>query len=525
MTRSQRFVSMGIMLGIFMASMENTVVATAMPTIVDQIGGLSAYSWAFAVYLLASTTTVPIFGKLSDLYGLRRVYAAAMGIFLLGSVLCGTATTCRSSSRFARSRAWERAACSRWRSSSSARCSQSSGARESRDSFPRCGACRPVVGPLLGGFIVDRVSWPWVFYVNVAPGLMALGLIWFFLDDDAVSVSRRGRVPIDYAGATLLTAGVVALLLGLYELRAGAGGLLIAVAAVLLVALYWVERRAADPVLPIGLFRHRLFATACSNAVWSGWATFGIIAFVPLYVQAVLGRSATEAGATLTPMSLGWVTASIIGSRLLLRVGHRRLALVGMTLLTVGTLLLAIPGSRPDRARAMLSTTLIGSGMGMTAPAFTIAVQSTVARNVLGSATSTLQFSRTIGGTLGVSVMGAVLGTQMAARLAAQGRDPATVSMDRMLVSQRAPDRAAGPPQFDPEVRAALGGAIQDAFLVALVAAVLALASAALSPRGLPGQLTPTSGVERVAQPVAKQVDRQYGQQDRAARIESEPGG
>jgi predicted MFS family arabinose efflux permease len=317
----------------------------------------------------------------------------------------------------------------------------------------------------------------------------------------------------------------VALLLGLYDLRSGAGGVLIVLAAALLVALVWVERRAADPVLPIDLFRHRLFATACSNAVWAGWATFGVIAFIPLYVQAVLGRSATEAGATLTPMSLGWVTASIIGSRMLLRVGHRRLAMVGMSLLTIGTLLLAIPGSRPDRARAMLSTTLIGTGMGMTAPAFTIAVQSAVSRSVLGSATSTLQFSRTIGGTLGVSVMGAVLGTQLAVRLVAAGRDPAAVSMDRMLVSERAAGQAAGQLQLDPDVRTALGGAIQDAFLVALLAAILALAAAVLSPRGLPSELAPASGVERVPQPVAEQVDRQYRQQDRAARIESEPGG
>lgn len=518
MTRSQRFVSLGVMLGIFVASMENTVMATAMPTIVDQIGGLAAFSWAFAVYLLASTTTVPIFGKLSDLYGLRRVYAAAMAIFLVASVLCGTAKTMPQLIAF--------------------RALQGLGAggvlplafiiigamftveRRARIQglFSSVWGVSSIVGPLLGGFIVDRLSWPWVFYVNVAPGLMALALIWFFLDDEARAA--RSRPPIDYAGAALLTAGVVALLLGLYDLRAGAGGLLIAVAAALIAVLFWVERRAADPVLPIDLFRHRLFATACSNAVWAGWATFGIIAFIPLYVQAVLGRSATEAGATLTPMSLGWVTASIVGSRLLLRVGHRRLALVGMSLLTVGTLMLAVPGSQPDRARAMLSTTLIGTGMGMTAPAFTISVQSAVPRNVLGTATSTLQFSRTIGAALGVSVMGAVMGGQLAARLVADGRDPAAVSMDRMLVSSRRTD----PLQLDPAVRTALGGAIQDAFLVALLAAVLALASAMLSPRGLPSQLSPAAGVQGVAQPVAEQIDRQYGQQDGAARIESEPG-
>jgi EmrB/QacA subfamily drug resistance transporter len=490
-----------------------------MPTIVDQIGGLSAYSWAFAVYLLASTTSVPLFGKLSDLYGLRRVYAVAMAVFLVGSVLCGLATTMPQLIAF--------------------RALQGLGAggvlplafiiigamftleRRARIQglFSSVWGVSSIVGPLLGGFIVDRLSWPWVFYINVAPGLMALALIWGFLDDESVALARA-RVRIDYAGAVLLTSGVVALLLGLYELRAGAGGLLIAVAAVIFAALVWVERRAADPVLPIALFRHRLFATACSNAIWSGWATFGIIAFVPLYVQAVLGRSATEAGATLTPMSLGWVTASIFASRALLRVGHRRLALVGMSLLTLGTVLLGWPGAPPDRARAMLSTTLIGTGMGMTAPAFTIAVQSSVARNVLGTATSTLQFSRTIGGALGVGVMGAVLGGQLVARLVDAGRDPAAVSMDRVFDLMR----GAGTVQLDAALRNALGGAIQDAFLVAMAAALLALASAVLSPRGRPSELSAAARVEGVAQPVAEQVDRQYGQQNRAARIEGEPG-
>jgi hypothetical protein len=191
-----------------------------------------------------------------------------------------------------------------------------------------------------------------------------------------------------------------------------------------------------------------------------------------------------------------------------------------MSLLTLGTVLLGWPGAPPDRARAMLSTTLIGTGMGMTAPAFTIAVQSSVARNVLGTATSTLQFSRTIGGALGVGVMGAVLGGQLVARLVDAGRDPAAVSMDRVFDLMR----GAGTVQLDAALRNALGGAIQDAFLVAMAAALLALASAVLSPRGRPSELSAAARVEGVAQPVAEQVDRQYGQQNRAARIEGEPG-
>ncbi len=480
MTRSQRFVTLGIMLGIFMASMEATVVATAMPTIVSKIGGLSTYSWVFSAYILASTTTVPIYGKLSDIYGRRRVYAVAMIVFLIASLFCGMAKSMPQLIVF--------------------RAVQGLGAggvlplafimigtlftferrAKMQGLFASMWGVSSIVGPLMGGFLVDRVSWPWVFYINLVPGLLALTLIWVFLVDDPRHAGEAPP-PVDYLGAAVLSAAVVTLLMGLFELRTGVGQVLLVAAIVLFMALAWIERRAVDPVLPVRLFRDRLFAAACGQGLWAGWAAFGSLAFVPLFVQAVLGTSATRAGATLTPLMVGWVSASITGSRLILRIGHRILAVIGMCSLTLGTFLMSRIGAGSGQIHAIVSVTLMGIGMGLSIPTFMIAVQSTVERRSLGAATATLQFSRSIGGALGVSVMGAVLSARLASGLAAAGVDPAFVSVNRLIDPLA---RAATTVAMQDTLKIALAGAIQGVFVVAFVASALALISASLSPGG-----------------------------------------
>jgi MFS family permease len=352
-----------------------------------------------------------------------------------------------------------------------------------------------IVGPLLGGYLVDQWSWQWVFYINVVPGTVALALVWM-----AWQVrGQRRQVAVDYAGAALLMVGVVALLLGLADLGSTRSLWLLGGAAVLFAALLYVERRAADPVLPIYLFKDRLFATATTHGLFAGWAMFGSLSFVPLFVQVVLGTTATEAGTTLTPMMLSWVVASVIGGRLLLKVGFRAVSLAGMVSLTLGAFLLAQISAETSRLEMMVYLGLMGMGMGLSVPAFLIAVQSAVQKRDLGTATSTLQFSRSIGGTLGVSVMGAFLATRLAGMLTAAGIDPDTVQLDSLI--EEGADALTG--GLAEPVRAALASAIAGIFLLAFVAAALGLIATAFAPGGRVGQQPRPSQSEEAKPQVA----------------------
>jgi EmrB/QacA subfamily drug resistance transporter len=471
-------VTAGVLLGIFMASMEATVMATAMPTIVSVLGGLESYSWAFSGYLLTSTTTIPLYGKFSDLYGRRRMFIVAMVIFLAGSALCGLSQSMQQLIVF--------------------RVIQGIGAggllpvsiiivgelfdyqRRARMQglFAGVWGVSSVLGPLLGGFLVDSIGWQWVFYINILPGLLAGAIVWLAYPD-AVRV-QPAAVRVDYAGIGLLSSGVVALLLGLMDMERPAGWALMGVAAMLLAALLWVERRADDPILPPGLFRDRVFAVACLHGIFAGWAMFGSMAYVPLFVQAVLGTSATVAGSTLMPLMLSWVAASIIASRLMLRLRYRTLMLFGMSLFSVGAFLLATAGTHTTLPSLMFALGLMGIGMGFSIPVFLIVVQSAVARRWLGIATSTLQFSRNIGGTIGVSAMGAALSLWFGRGLATAGLSPDAVSLNSLI--DPLAETAASSGALNEAVRAALAGAVQGVFIIGFIGALLALAATALAP-------------------------------------------
>jgi hypothetical protein len=317
------------------------------------------------------------------------------------------------------------------------------------------------------------------------PGLLATACIWFVWVDDA-RPAGAATVRVDYAGAGVLTAAVIVLLLGLFELRTGSGWPLLGASAVLLAALAWVERRAADPVLPLSLFRDRLFAVASGHGLTAGCAMFGSLAFVPLFMQAVLGMSATAAGAMIMPMMLGWVFASITGSRLLLRISFRTLAVTGMTSLTVGAFLMSQITMQSSQLTLVLNLALMGVGMGLSVPSLLIAVQTAVSRRELGTATSTIQFSRSIGGALGVGVMGAVLTQRVAASLSSAGIDPASISLNSLLDPVVS---AATSATLEGALRLALAGAIRGVFVIAFVAAAAGLATVLLTPPARIAQL------------------------------------
>jgi EmrB/QacA subfamily drug resistance transporter len=475
MTRNRIIiVTAGIMLSLFLASMESTVVATAMPTIVGQLGGLEHYSWVFSAFMLASTTTVPLYGKLSDLYGRRNLYVIAMTLFLIASVWCGLANS-MNQLIFARAL-------------------QGIGAggiaplafiligemftleqrAKMQGFFSGVWGVSSIVGPLLGGFLVDQLSWRWVFYVNIPPGLLAAALVALAWRDQ---IHSHEKPSVDYAGAGLLMSAVVTLLLGLMD-DSGTSNrwILITISIILFMLLLWVESRAVDPILPLHLFRERLFAVTIAHGTLTGWAMFGSISFIPLFVQAVLGTSATQAGITIAPMLLGWVTASIIGTRLMLRVGYRTLAMVGTSALTVGAFLMMRIGAQTSQNSLMLFVALMGIGMGLSIPPFLIAVQTSVERRYLGTATSTIQFSRSMGGTLGVSVMGAALSLRLASNFRASGLDP-------NLVSQLLNPLPGAETLINEGGRVAMSNAIGLVFLIAFIAAALGLVTAFFAPR------------------------------------------
>ncbi len=472
-----RWVVVGIMLSVFLASMEATVVATAMPTIAVQLNGFSAYSWVFSAYLLTSTTLVPVFGKLSDLYGRKLIYGAAMAFFLAGSLFCGAAQNMQ---QLVWARALQGVGAAGLLPLAFIMIGEMFSLEERarmQGLFSGVWGVSSVVGPLLGGFIVDSWAWHWVFWINLPLGLLAAALVWASWRD-APRPAGAPRVGVDVVGALLLTAAVVALMLGLPEGGAGINGWLLAGAAILVGALVWWEQRAADPILPIPLFHDRLFAVAVLQGVLAGWAVFGTISYVPLFVQGVVGASATGAGITLTAMLMSWVLASIIGSRLLLRLNYKHLALAGMAVLVIGTLIMAFAGPSTSRLVVMVALACMGTGMGLAVPAFLIAVQSTVARTSLGTATATLTFSRSMGATLGVGVMGALLTSSIVRTMAAGGSTVDTASIAGLLAGGE------GAGAIDEGLRVALAGGISTIFWVAFAAAVLALGATLLAPGG-----------------------------------------
>ena len=466
-------VTAGIMLSLFLASMESTVVATAMPTIVGQLGGLEHFSWVFSAFMLASTTTVPLYGKLSDIYGRRKLYVFAMALFLIGSVWCGMAN---SMTQLILARALQGIGAGGIMPLAFILIGEMFSLEQRtkmQGVFSGVWGVSSIAGPLLGGFLVAQLSWRWIFYIHVIPGLLAAALVAFAWRDQ---VQSHKRPAVDYTGAGLLTVSVILLLLGLMEFGTSRSWIYIGVAIVLFTALWWVERRAADPILPIPLFRDSLFSTATAHGLFTGWAVFGSISFIPLFVQSVLGANALQAGITITPMLLGWVGASIVGTRILLKVGYRNLSVIGTTLFAVGAFLMTLVGANSNQIMVMVFVTMMGIGMGLSIPAFVIAVQTTVERRHLGTATSMLQFSRSMGGTLGVSVMGAALSARLASNLSASSLDPEMVAQLLDPIPGSAVVIEAG-------VRLAMANAIHLVFLIAFVAAALGLVAAFFTPR------------------------------------------
>lgn len=413
-------VTLGVMTGMFIAALEATVVGTAMPTVIATLGGLNRYSWVFSAYLVTSTVTVPVWGKLSDLYGRRVMYQIGIGIFLIGTLLSGFSETMTQLIIFRAIQGLGAGALVPLGMTIIGDTFTVEERAKMQAYFSGVWGLSSVIGPVIGGFITDQISWRWVFWINLPVGVVAAFIIGFALKEP-----KLGRKPtIDYAGAALLMIAISLLMLVLVEgsgsletLFAPINILVLGVAIIMLLVFFRVEKRAVDPIIPFDLFRNRTVLISVIAGFLGGVAMFGAISFIPLFAQGSLGFTATEAGSLLTPLMLSWVTMSVVGGRLMLRVGYRTITIAGFVVLTIGFVLLALFQRDTPSYWLYPNLMLIGAGLGLTMLTLLIAVQQAVERTKLGIATSLNQFSRSIGGALGVAIMGAVLTAGLASQL------------------------------------------------------------------------------------------------------------
>ncbi|WP_143216072.1 MDR family MFS transporter [Ferroacidibacillus organovorans] len=414
-TTSKVWVMVTVMLAMVLAALDMTIVGTAMPSIINDLHGLATYSWVFSAYLLTSTVPVPIFSKLADMYGRKRLFLIGAGIFTIGSLLCGVAVTMPQLIAFRAIQGLGAAGVLPIALTIIGDVFTMEQRARIQGFFSAVWGISAVVGPLLGAVIVEYTNWRLVFYLNVPIGILVMIVL-------ALSFKERKSVTkhrLDWLGTILLSAGVTLLLLTLVQdsshLLSPSAIAMFTLVLACLIAFAWWERRATEPVLPSILFQHRMLLVANGVNLFAGAVMFGLISYLPLFVQGVEGGSPTLAGRAITPMLIGWPLAALVAGPILLRVGFRIIGIVGGLLIAVGSAILAA-ALNSGQVTVDGALFLIGVGMGLSLTGLLIAAQNAVPWNVRGAVTGSSQFFRTIGGSIGVALMGAILNAQLTTR-------------------------------------------------------------------------------------------------------------
>jgi EmrB/QacA subfamily drug resistance transporter len=419
--RALRTVFVALMLGMFLAALDQTIVSTALPTIVGDLGGLDHLSWVVTSYLLASTVSTPLYGKLGDMMGRKPVFLAAIIIFLAGSMLAGLSQSMEQLIGF---RALQGIGAGGLMVGAQAIIADIVPPRERGRYMGLIGsvfAVASVAGPLLGGFLVDNLSWRWVFYVNLPVGALAIVIVVTRLHLHTPTVRHK----IDLLGTALLSAGVATLILvttwGGNQYAWGSTMIVgLAVAGVVLLACFvWWEARAPEPILPLGLFRSRVFVVANSMGFTIGMAMFGAIVFIPLYLQLVYGASPTSSGLRLLPLMAGLLVAAVLSGRAITRLGRYKVfPIAGTIFLVAGMFLLSRLGVGTAPWLASVYMLVVGVGIGLVMQVLVLVVQNDVAPRDIGVATSTATFFRSVGGSFGVAIFGAIFASRLTDQLA-----------------------------------------------------------------------------------------------------------
>jgi EmrB/QacA subfamily drug resistance transporter len=435
----RRRVTAAILLGMFLAALEATAVAAAVPTAVGELGGVARYSWVFSAYLLTSTATVPLFGKLADLFGRKKIYQVSVFFFLLGSALSGLAHTFPQLVVFRAVQGLGAGGVMPVAVTITGDIFSLEERARVQGLFSGVWATASLVGPLLGGLITDLLSWRWIFFLNIPFGLLSAWMLQRSLREE---VPKR-KVKLDVLGTVALTGAVTALLLGLLEGSEVWGWgdprtvSLFAVALAGFALFLWQERRAPEPMLPLDLFRSRLISAASAGNVLIGALLFCLTAYVPMLGQAVFGGSAMDAGWLLMPVLIGWPIASTLGGRFLMRIGYRTMALAGQLIGIASAALLVWAAARGERGAIQLAVFGIGLGLGFSSMPYLLGPQNAVAWHRRGVATSSVQFFRNIGGAVAVAAAGALFNARWRT-LAGPGAD-ANAALDPVLRHALAP--------------------------------------------------------------------------------------
>ncbi|MDR6227466.1 MDR family MFS transporter [Desmospora profundinema] len=494
LTETRRnIITAALMVAMFIAAVEVTIVTAAMPTVVGSLGGISLYSWVFSAYMLANTLTVPIYGKLADIHGRKKVFITAILLFVGGSALCGLAQSMEQLVLF--------------------RVIQGLGAGGVLpiavtivgDLFPFEQRARvqgwfssmwglaAIVGPFIGGFTVENFSWRWVFWFNLPLGLLIVWVIFRFLNEK----QEREQKSIDYTGAALFVLAVLGLLtatqvVGHQGPSHPAAWILFAVGTAMLLLFYRWEHQVENPFIPLTLFRHPIIASSNLTAFLTGMGMFGVIGFIPLFVQGVLGHSPTLAGLAITPQVLGWSSASVLAGRWLLKHGYRPPILTGVILISLAASAIAFMNQQTPYIWILVCMFVLGFGLGLSMTSCIVAVQNAVNGSERGAATSSQMFSRSMGGAFGMTLLGTVMSfqlkDQMEDYIAQNQADLSAEAIQQLREAQgvTTPEGlAALPGPLAEQIHHFLSQALDATFLTAAIISVIALLSAfLLVPKG-----------------------------------------
>jgi EmrB/QacA subfamily drug resistance transporter len=504
-TRIKVLATIGVMLALLLAALDQTIVGTALPRIVAELNGLDRYSWLITGYLVASTVIVPIAGKLGDLFGRKPFLIAGMVGFVAASALCGVAQDMNQLIIFRIIQGLFGGML--FASAFTVLGDIYSPAERARIQglFGAVFGLSSIIGPVVGGFLTDNLGWRWVFYVNLPVGLLGVLVVAGFLPFVRTKASWRD---IDFIGSGALAAGLIPVLVALsvakdqgwtsFEVLG-----LLAFGLAMLVAFFIIEQRVKEPIVPFTLFKNRAFAVSMVVGFFAALGMFGMIIFVPLELQGVLGVSVTNSGLLLTPMMLGLIVASILSGQLIPRIKHYHyLGTIGVALMMVGIYLLAQTTTATSQMSITIDIVMVGLGLGVTMPLYINAVQSALPQRYLGVGTSQIQFWRNVGGTVSSAVLGTILAQRLPGAIASEiaklhlpaafaGVLGKSAGNPNQLLdpAQIAATKAKLPAQLAPlydqamhAVRQALALTLHDLFLIAIALSTIALVASLFMP-------------------------------------------